>query len=418
TFISVGSEEPSGSSVEYEWVELCNKGSTAINVSGWYITDNDGNKFYITGAGEIPAGGYLVAHLAESGTNSSTNVYGPIISEDTVTSLTWELGPATCNDTGIWINEPNRNIGYDGWMELMDWDSATAVDNGLFQFDLSIFSANDIIDANYWMYRYDGSTSYDGNFSACRVTQSWTETGATWNTYDGTNNWYMAGGDFNPDIYDYVRVYQDNNGWYKWNITGLMDGWKDGTYPNYGMILVGNDEADWAQLRPSDYDVTAYRPRLIINYTVPTPTQYFMLENTDDLTLYDDDGNMIDYLVWGADIGVDDDSAAAWRQWTAGDYIDSSSLLENQTLGRDQNENDTDEPEDWQNASDKADPFGIDRSIENGSSPNACNVDFIIPEFEEIVIPFAFMILIVAVWRRKRYKKKEPKEPPIPQNQD
>ncbi|UCE73247.1 MAG: DUF2341 domain-containing protein [Methanomassiliicoccales archaeon] len=406
TFISVGSEEASGASPEYEWVELCNKGSTAINVSGWYITDNDGNKFYITGAGEIPAGGYLVCHLAESGTNSSTNVYGPIISEDTVTSLTWELGPANCKDTGIWINEPNRNIGYDGWMELMDWDSATAVDNGLFQFDLSIFSSNDIIDANLWLYRYDGSTSYDGNFSACRVTQSWTETGATWNTYDGTNNWYMAGGDFNPDIYDYVRVYQDNNGWYKWNITGLMDGWKDGTYPNYGMILVGNDEADWWQLRSSDHDVTALRPQLIINYTVPTPTQYFMLENTDDLTLYDGNGNMIDYLAWGADVGADDDSAAAWRQWTAGDYIDSSSLLENQTLGRDQNENDTDEPEDWQNASDKADPFGIDRSTENGSSPNACNVDFIIPEFEEIVIPFAFMILIAAVWRRKRYKKK------------
>ncbi|UCE38691.1 MAG: DUF2341 domain-containing protein, partial [Thermoplasmata archaeon] len=405
TFINVGSEEPSGASPDYEWVELYNAGDGAINVSGWYLTDNDGNKYYITGAGDIPSGGYLVAHLAESGTNSSTNVYGPIISEDTFTSLTLELGPATCNDTGIWINEPTRNIGYDGWIELMDWDSATAVDQGLFQFDLSFFSSNDIIDANLWLYRYNGSTTYGGNFSVCRVTQSWTETGATWNTYDGTNNWYMAGGDFNPDIYDYTYVYANTNGWYKWNVTGLIDYWKDGTYPNYGMILVGNDVADWSQFRPSDYNGTAYRPQLIINYTVSTPQQLFMLDNTDDLALCDDDGYIIDYVAWGADPGEDDDLAAAWRQWTDGDYIDSYQLLENQTLGRDQNQNDTDEPEDWENASGKADPFGIDRSNENGSSPNECNVDFIIPEFEEIVIPLMMIPIIFFTFKWNNYSK-------------
>ncbi|UCE38259.1 MAG: DUF2341 domain-containing protein, partial [Thermoplasmata archaeon] len=413
TFISVGNEESSGASPEYEWVEVYNGGNEAINVSGWYITDNDGNKFYLTGAGEIASGEYLVCHLAESGTNSSTNVYGPIVSDNTITSITLQPGPANCEETTLDIDNPAQNYGYGYWMHIEDWDSATGDAHGVLKFDLSGFTSNNIIDANLWMYRYDGSSTYSANISACRMIQSWEEHSATWNAYDGSNNWYNAGGDFNPDIYDYTEVFPSTNGWYKWNITGLIDGWKDGIFPNYGMILLGNDEAGWQFFRTSDNaDDHAVRPKLIINYTVTTPQQLFMLEETDDLALYDNNGYIIDYVAWGADVGADDDSAFAWRHWTAGDYIDSSSFFENQTLGRDQNENDTDEPEDWENATGFADPFGIDRSNENGSSPNACNVDFIIPEFEEVIIPLTFMILIVAVWRRKRKLKSQPKDPP------
>jgi hypothetical protein len=78
-FLYSGSEEAISATSDYEWVELYNPSTTAVDLTDWEITDNDGNSFDLSGAGSIPAGGYLVCHLATSGTNSSTDVYGPII---------------------------------------------------------------------------------------------------------------------------------------------------------------------------------------------------------------------------------------------------------------------------------------------------------------------------------------------------
>jgi hypothetical protein len=63
--------------VGYQWVEIYNAHNSSVNLSGWTLSDNDGYIFNLTGAGSIPSGGYLVCHLGQSGTNSSTNVYGP-----------------------------------------------------------------------------------------------------------------------------------------------------------------------------------------------------------------------------------------------------------------------------------------------------------------------------------------------------
>ena len=130
-----------------------------------------------------------------------------------------------------------------------------------------------------------------------------------------------------------------------------------------------------------------------------------MLEDTDDLTLFDGNDDVIDYFAWGGGPGSDDDDAASMGQWTNDEYVDTSLFIENQTLGRDMSSNDTDSVSDWENATNYADPFGIDRSTENGSSPGAQNIDFIIPEVEEIQIPIIATIMIFAIWTRKSKRK-------------
>lgn len=72
-FYNVGAEE------SHEWVEIYNDGNNAIDLTGWKLTDHDGNSFNLSGAGVIPANGYLVCHLGVNGVNSSSHVYGPII---------------------------------------------------------------------------------------------------------------------------------------------------------------------------------------------------------------------------------------------------------------------------------------------------------------------------------------------------
>ncbi len=53
--------------------------------------------------------------------------------------------------------------------------------------------------------------------------------------------------------------------------------------------------------------------------------------------------------------------------------------------------------------------------FDDGSNTDAgkayCHSIFIIPEFSEIVMPVFVMILIFAIWRRKRTKKKIKNEP-------
>jgi hypothetical protein len=225
SFLYTGSEEStsgleSQSTANYEWVELFNAGDIAINLSGWYLTDNDGNTFNLSGAGIIPVGGYLVCHLGESGTNSTTDVYGPIT-----------------------------------------------------------------------------------NSESSKLT---------------------------------------------------------------------------------------------------------ILENNDDLALKNSLGTFYDYLVWGADAGSDDNAAVWVGHWTDGEYIDTSLLIENQTIGRDQYSTDTNTPSDWENGSGLADPFGIHRSTINGSSPGECNVDFIIPEFTDIFLPIIATVALFIILRKKtRIKFKE-----------
>ena len=128
---------------------------------------------------------------------------------------------------------------------------------------------------------------------------------------------------------------------------------------------------------------------------------------------------LFDYVVWGADAGSDDNAAVWAGHWSDGEYVDTSQLLENQTIGRDKNSTDTDTPSDWENETDLADPFGIHRSTVNGSTPGACNVDFIIPEFSHGIVPVLSMIVIYVIYRkksRKKYPENRKQKPQINKN--
>jgi hypothetical protein len=201
SFYTVYREELIG----YQWVELFNKGNIAINLSAWNLTDNDGNYFLLTGSGFIPPGGYLTCHLGQTGSNSSTDVYGP-----------------------------------------------------------------------------------PGSF----------------------------------------------------------------------------------------------------------------LDDIDDLALLDNSGNIIDYVAWGGDVGADDDSAVAVGEWPNGAFVDTSQLLQNETIGRDRNSNDTNTPSDWQNGTTRADPYGVNGSI---STPGAQNIDTIIPEFNIIAMPIGLVAILILFINRYYY---------------
>lgn len=89
-----------------------------------------------------------------------------------------------------------------------------------------------------------------------RVTAPWSETIVTWNTF---NNAY------DPAV---IASFTGNLGWRTANITALVQGWVDGTVPNYG-ILIEQGLTPATTYRASEDGAVALRPELVINFTPP-----------------------------------------------------------------------------------------------------------------------------------------------------
>ncbi|UCG69603.1 MAG: DNRLRE domain-containing protein, partial [Thermoplasmata archaeon] len=353
-----------GSDDYSEWVELFNAGDSAINLTGWNLTDYDGNRFSLTGAGSIPPGGYLVCHLAKSGSSDSKNLYGPI-----TTNISLQPNSTEGNDTYICNDFPATNYGTNPSIRI---ENAASVFTTLMHFNFSTISEIGLSTSSLYLYHYDGHSSINGTINLYRLNRSWTETGADWNTTDGTNNWTSAGGDYNSTIEYSSLVTAGSYGWSYWDITDLIRGWKNGSYENNGIILVGNAGSGWHLFYSSDYlGDTSLRPKLVLKYNNTKK----MLDDSDDLSLVDNCDNIVDYVAWGEDPGLDDDYAVFANQWLEGDFIDTQWLSEGQTLGRDRDSNDTDRKGDWQNASGFADGFGINRGDIWGPSPGERNMD-------------------------------------------
>jgi hypothetical protein len=301
----------------------------------------------------------------------------------------------------LYEGDPTARNGEDNYFELADYNDG-GEERLLFEFNMTYIPGATITDANLWLYRFTGSGTADGHHNVRRITRNWTEAYVDWNNYDSGNPWSNGGGgDFTDKVYNWKTVNPSVNKWYYWNLTELVQEWKDGTYPNYGLALEGHWQSSWQQFRSSDYYTDlSLRPKLIVNYSVPT---YLidMLEDSDDLSLCDSSGTVVDYIAWGANPAEDDDSAVTRGLWTAGAYIDTSALLQNETIGRDRFSTDLDVIGDWENATtNKADPYGVNSTEQTEGAINW----FVIPEFSD----YGFVIILIAVisifvcFRKKR----------------
>ncbi|UCE72829.1 MAG: DUF2341 domain-containing protein, partial [Methanomassiliicoccales archaeon] len=353
SFLYAGSEETvSSSSSSYEWVEIYNAESSSVDLTDWYLEDHQGNTFDLSGAGSIPAGGYLTCHLGESGTNSSTNVYGSVY------GTVIQPGTPEGKDNYLDDSAPVINFGTATYLWV---ENNTNQRRPIIEFNLSSLPQGKVEEAKVYLYRYDGDASNDADVNVHRVTQNWTEAdpgGSDWDTYDNVNDWPVAddGGDYDSTKEDTTTVLGGSTAWYSWDVTDMVSGWMSGTYPNYGMIFEADSVGYYQYFYSSDYITdTSLVPKLIVNLTTTR-----MLDYTDGLSLYHSSDSLMDYVAWGGSPGSGDDDAVDASHWTAGDFINTSSISENQSFGRDRYCTDTNSSDDWEGPeTNKADPFGI-----------------------------------------------------------
>jgi YD repeat-containing protein len=120
---------------------------------------------------------------------------------------------------------------------LVGWDGASQR-RSMLRFDVqnSLPKGIKVLDAELGLYMLDNDfDNTPATVNLHRVTHSWTGT-ATWNKYDGTNNWTTAGGDFDSTVAASNTVNAWGQ-WYKWFPRALVQGWVDGSIANNGVIL-------------------------------------------------------------------------------------------------------------------------------------------------------------------------------------
>jgi hypothetical protein len=180
-------------------------------------------------------------------------------------------------DTYLDAVSPTKNYGGAATLQLQQGASYP-----LLQFDLSLLpKGSRIVDAQLSLYRENaGSFSLSGRtVNAHRVLEPWEPgtkpgssgaDGATWQTRDGIRIWQAAAPTVEsvsaldtPHVHYYLSGYT-----IAWNLTGLVQGWVDGRYPNYGILLVPTTSFTEAYGSAESTD-SARVPKLIVKYVAP-----------------------------------------------------------------------------------------------------------------------------------------------------
>ncbi len=203
-------------------------------------------------------------------------------------TVTLQPAPAQGQDAYIDTSHPTFNYGVDTTLQLRTGPSEI-----LLRFDLSSLAAGSRVipyadaggalqpGAVLSLYQSANSSS-TGQISVHLITQSWVEgtgiggataNGATWNTYDGVNNWPAPGSGYDARALSTTN-YVAANGWYTWDITDAALAWTGSVYPNYGVRMrTSSGTISNAQYVSSDEPTNiTLRPKVTLNYLVPCGT--------------------------------------------------------------------------------------------------------------------------------------------------
>ncbi len=180
--------------------------------------------------------------------------------------VVWQHDATLGVDAYIWEWNPNTNYGSDDeiWVAYGGSNSSRS----LLRFAIeSLPRGAKIIDATLSLEHESGNDP-DVPVTAHRVTKYWEEGEATWNRRETGINWDTAGGDFAAAIFATTEVGPASGVRYEWDLTGLVQGWIDGTFPNYGVALATElDGAFGERFFSSDETDATRRPRLSVTYS-------------------------------------------------------------------------------------------------------------------------------------------------------
>ena len=214
------------------------------------ISPDNGSPVTVTATGQLASGVTQTIAFAD------TRVFA-------VTPTTVTLQPDATSGKDTYLRSDRANNNYGG---ATDIHAEQGFRNGLVEFDLSTLPADATITGAILELFLTNDGSNAVQVDVHRVSRSWVENGATWNRYDGTNNWSTAGGDYDAAAAASTIVPTGNNTWHQWDITTLVSDWLTNTSPNYGLMLRQIGARDRVQFASSENGTATRHPKLTISY--------------------------------------------------------------------------------------------------------------------------------------------------------
>jgi hypothetical protein len=160
-----------------------------------------------------------------------------------------------CSDKAL------MHIGYDDYM-----NPDGKITRGLLKFSLTTIPAGAVINNVQLQVYLVGSWDFPGysrTITTYRIAAAWLEEIATWNNAPALG-----------EAYGSAAVTESNWGWYSFNVTALVNGWRSGAFSNYGIALRGpehsGNDSSW---RAFATGATIYPPHLVVNYTLAGVTE-------------------------------------------------------------------------------------------------------------------------------------------------
>ncbi len=205
-----------------------------------------------------------------------TTVY-PVTIDPTLTVSDDDDSNGDIEDTILYTNLPSVNYGSFRYLSLGYVDSAHGVGRvairipGLYNSeDYNYISSNDIMSVKF--YCMDNSGNSDQNINLYRITSpSWNEDEVTYDDgviFSTEMNWGKS---------------MPHGDWTDFDITSLVQGWKNGTYSaQSGFMLVNSDEMSSESMKKicsSEFTIPSYRPYVVMRYRAYIPEGTYIIEN-------------------------------------------------------------------------------------------------------------------------------------------
>jgi hypothetical protein len=195
-------------------------------------------------------------------------------SDETVTLQQGLNGYDGASDVYFDNNYPTRR---EGSLDAANLRLAKGQQSVLVRFDLSPLPAGiQIVSANLSLWCYYAQFSTPTLIEAYQVLRSWTDAEATWNEWRSGEAWAEpgcnGGGVDRTTVPVTTRNLSTAERWYAFDITSAVRQWASGSVPNYGLLLLASSVSNRHALRSSDWWDLSLRPKLEIQYMVPTVT--------------------------------------------------------------------------------------------------------------------------------------------------
>ena len=176
---------------------------------------------------------------------------------------------STINDTYLRESLANNNYGTGINLRVGRISAGLGTNyTSLIKFNISSIDSDDTISsAKLQVYVENAYNTDNLTIKAYRVTNNWIESQATWNNFTSSNLWTSAGGDYAEEL-DSVIFENQTTKYYNFSITTATRGWINGSYNNYGIILISTDAevGNYTYISSSESATSAQRPKIIIEH--------------------------------------------------------------------------------------------------------------------------------------------------------